>query len=164
MEKYSKCHKSPYQWTDWDANWVVTSHHVPDMSAMMRLPWRRPLPSNGALNILLLWASRGRTREPILMKFGKQTQIRTAMTVKWSNIIFFKFKMADGRHVGKYSKCHNSPINGPTETQLGWSHHFMSPTCPARFGCHGNGRCLATTHWTFCSYGRLEAERVNQFW
>ena len=27
------------------------------MSAMMRLPWQRPLPSNGALNILQLWAS-----------------------------------------------------------------------------------------------------------
>ena len=35
----------------------------------------------GALNIQQLWASRGRTREPILMKFGKQTQIRTTMTV-----------------------------------------------------------------------------------
>ena len=23
---------------------------------------------------------------------------------------------------------------------------------------------VATAHWTFCSYGRLEAERVNQFW
>jgi len=23
---------------------------------------------------------------------------------------------------------------------------------------------LATAHWTFSSYGRLEAERVNQFW
>ena len=31
-------------------------------------------------------------------------------------------------------------------------------------GCHGNGRCPVTAHWTFCSYGRLEAERVNQFW
>ena len=27
----------------------------------------------------------------------------------------------------------------------------------------GNGRCLATTRCTFSSYGRLEAERVNQF-
>jgi len=26
-----------------------------------------------------------------------------------------------------------------------------------------NGRCLATAHWTFSSYGRLEAKRVNQF-
>jgi len=53
--------------------------------------------------------------------------------------------------------------NGPTATQLGWSYHTMSPTCPPWCGCHGNGRCLATAHWTFCSYGRLEAERVNQF-
>ena len=49
----------------------------PDMSAMLRLPWQRALPSNGALYIQQLWASRGRTREPILMKFGRQRQIRT---------------------------------------------------------------------------------------
>ena len=54
---------------------------LPDMSAMMRLPWQRPLRSNGALNILQLWASGDRTRKPILMKFGKQTQIKTTMTV-----------------------------------------------------------------------------------
>ena len=36
---------------------------------------------NGALYIQQLWASGGRTREPILMKFGTQQQIRTAMTV-----------------------------------------------------------------------------------
>jgi len=77
-----------------------------------------------------------------------------------------KFKMADGRHVGKYSKCHNLPTNGPTRTQLGWSHPIMCLTCPRWCSCHGNGRCtaVATAHWTFCSYGRLEAERVNQFW
>ena len=121
----------------------MASHHVPDMSDIMRLPWQRPLPSNDALYIQQLWASGDRTREPILMKFGKQTQIRTTMTITWSNInLFFKLKMADGRHVGKYSKCYNSPTNGPTETQLGWSHSIMSPTCPPRFGCHGNGRCL----------------------
>ena len=51
------------------------------MSAIMRLPWQRPLPSNGALDIQQLWASGGRTREPILMKFGIQQQIRTTMTV-----------------------------------------------------------------------------------
>jgi len=38
-------------WTIWDDTWVVASHHVPDMSAVTRLPWQRPLPSNGALNI-----------------------------------------------------------------------------------------------------------------
>jgi len=70
-----------YRWTDWDATWVVTSHHAPDMSAIMRLPWQQPLPSNGALNIMQLLAPGGRTREPILMKFGIQQQIRTAMTV-----------------------------------------------------------------------------------
>ena len=37
--------------------------------------------NNGALYIQQLWASGGRTREPILMKFGIQQQIRTAMTV-----------------------------------------------------------------------------------
>ena len=73
--------RNAYQWTDWDATWVVTFNGVPDMSTMMRLPWQRPLPSNSALNILQLWASGGRTREPILMKFGEQTQIRTTMTV-----------------------------------------------------------------------------------
>jgi len=54
-------------------------HH--DMFAMMGLPWQRPLPTNGASNILQLWASGGRTREPILMKFGIQQQVRTSMTV-----------------------------------------------------------------------------------
>ena len=52
-----------------------------------------------------------------------------------------KFKMADGRHVGKYSKCHNLPTNGPTRTQLGWSHPIMCLTCPRWCSCHGNGRC-----------------------
>jgi len=65
--------------------WVVTSHHVSDMSAKMGLPWQRPPlpsgPSNGALDIQQLWASGGRTREPILMKFGVQQQIRTTVTV-----------------------------------------------------------------------------------
>jgi len=60
---------------------VVTSHRVPDMSAMMRLPWQRPLPNNGTLHIQQLWASGGRTREPILMKFGTQQHVKTKMTV-----------------------------------------------------------------------------------
>ena len=73
--------RNAYQWIDWDATWVVTSHHVLDMSAMVRLPWQRPLPSNSALKIQQLWASGGRTRKPILLKFGVQQQIRTTMTV-----------------------------------------------------------------------------------
>jgi len=95
-------------------------------------------------------------------KLGPQWQSRDQV------LKFLKFKMVDGRHIGKYSKCHNSPTNGPTGTQLGWSYPIMFPTCPPKWGCHGNGRCLATglatALWTFSSYGRLEAERVNQFW
>jgi len=72
--------------------------------------------------------------------------------------------MADGRHVGKYSKCHNSPTNGPTGMQLGWSHPIIFSICRPCCGYHGDGCCLATAQWTFCSNGRLEAERVNQFW
>jgi len=49
-------------------------------------------------------------------------------------------------------------------TQLGWSHPITSPTCPPWSGCHGNGRCLAMTHCTLSSCGRLETERVNKFW
>jgi len=128
---------------------------------MMRLPWQRSLPSNHALYIQHLWESGGRTREPVLLKFGIQHRIRTTMTVTASNInCFFKFKMADVCHVGKYSKCHNSLANGPTMTQHGWSHPIMFSTCPPCCGCHGNG-CAA--RWTFCSYGRLETEHVNLF-
>jgi len=48
--------------------------HVPhDLVAM--------LPRNGAFNILRLWASGGRTREPILIKCGTQQHVRTTMTV-----------------------------------------------------------------------------------
>jgi len=81
-----------------------------------------------------------------------------------SRITKFVFKMADGRHIAEYWKPYNSPINGPIWMKLGWSHPIMSPICPPCCGCHGNGCCLATTHCTFSSYGRLEAVRVNQIW
>ena len=103
----------------------------PDMSPTIRLPWQRPLPSNGALNILQSWGSGGRTRKPILIKFGMQQQVRTVMTVMRSNIIFFyNSKWRTAAMLEIHSKCHNSPINGPTETQLVTSHHVpdMSPT------------------------------------
>jgi len=53
---------------------------------MLRIVMMTNMPSNGASNILQLLASGGRTREPILMKYGSQQQIRTTMTVTWSNI------------------------------------------------------------------------------
>jgi len=46
--------RNAYQWTDLDETWVVASHHVHDISAMMRLPWQRPLPCNLALNITVV--------------------------------------------------------------------------------------------------------------
>ena len=80
---------------------------------------------------------------------------------------FLNFKRADGRYVGKYWKYHNSPSNWPIGTKLGWSHPITFPTCPPKWGCHGNGRYLttdlATAFWTFSSNGLPEAERVNQF-
>jgi len=36
--------------------------------------------------------------------------------------IFFKFKMADSRHVGKCWKFYNTPTDGLIGTKLGWSH------------------------------------------
>jgi len=36
---------------------------------------------------------------PILMIFGTQQHIWNSMTVTWPNMIFFKFKMAHGRHI-----------------------------------------------------------------
>jgi len=131
---------------------------------MMRLPWQRPLPTNGALNILQLWASGGRMREPISMKFGTQQHVRAAMTVTWPNIKIFKIQSGGRPPCWKILAYHNSLSNGPIGTNLGWSHPITFPTCPPKWGCHGNGRCLATALWTFSSYGRLEAERVNQFW
>jgi len=77
----------------------------------------------------------------------------------WSRITKFIFKMADCRHIAKCWKRYNLPINGPIWMKLGWSHPTVSPTCPPWCGCHGNGRCLATAHCTFSSYGRLDAER-----
>ena len=139
------------------------------MSAVVRLLWQRPLRSNGALNILQSWASGGRTRELILMKFGIQQQIRTTMTVTCSNIKIFKIQNG-GRPPcwKKYSKYHNSPTNGPTGTQLGWSHAIMCPICPPWCGCYGNGRCLVPLPCNGAldiqQLWRLKAERVNQIW
>ena len=76
---------------------------------------------------------------------------------------FLKFKMADGRYVRKCWKCYSSHTNRPTWTKLGRSHPIISPICPQWCSCHGNGHCIATAHWTLCSYGRLVAKRVIQF-
>jgi len=106
---------------------VVTSHHVPDMSAMMRLPWQRLLPSNGALNILQSWASGGRNREPILMKFGMQQQVRTAITVMKSNIKIFKIQK--WRTAAILENILNAISRLPTD-RLGRNLGGFIPSCP----------------------------------
>jgi len=106
---------------------VVTSHRVPDISAMMRLPWQRPLPSNNALYIQQLWASRDRTHEPILMKFGTQQQVRTSMTVMRSNINIFKIQ--NGRRPPCWKYIRNAITRLPID-RLGRNLGGHSPSCP----------------------------------
>jgi len=116
--------------------WMKLNVHIPPCPRHVRhdavamateaVAWqRRPLPSNGALYIQQLWASEGRTREPILIKIGTHQQIRTTMTVTWSNIKIFKIQNSGRPPCWIYSKCHNSPTNGPTwdPTWVVTSHH-----------------------------------------
>jgi len=63
--------------------------------------------------------------------------------------------MTDGRHIAKCRKRYNSPINGPTGTQLRWSHPIMLSTCPPCCSCHGNGRCLARRNEVYAVMGVL---------
>ena len=142
--KYLKSHNAPTKgpiWTKLGWSHPIMSPTCPHDTVAMATAV-----ANGALNIQQLWASGGQTRGSILMKFSTQQQIRTSTTVFRPNIILLKFKMADGRYVEKYSKCHNSPTSGPTVTQLWWSKTHHVSTCPPCCGCHGNGRCLATAH------------------
>ena len=131
LEIYSKCHNSP---TNRPTGTQIGWSH-PIMSPTCP-PW---CGCHGNGRYLAT------TREPILMKFGIQQQIRTTMTVTCSNIKIFKIQNG-GRPPcwKKYPKYHNSPTNGPTGTQLGWSHPIMCPICPPWCGCYGNGRCVAT--------------------
>jgi len=81
----------------------------------------------------------------------------------WSNFDEIWYRAANlelnGSHVIKYE--YNSPTRRPIWTKLWWSHAIIFLTCPPWCGCHSNGCCLATAHWTSISYGRLEAESVN---
>jgi len=130
---------------------VSQSHHVP--------PWHV---RHDVVAMATAAAYQRRWNSVHYRTLGPQWQSRDQI------LKFLKFKRADGRHFGIYWKYHNSPSNGPIGTKLGWSHPITLPTCPPKWGCRGNGRCLATglatALWTFSSYGRLEAERVNQFW
>jgi len=120
---------------------MVASHHVSDLSA--RHGNRRclvpPLPSNGALNIQQLWASGGRTREPMLIKVGTEQHIRTTMTVTWSNIkIFIACQHTDARYWYSNSvrlsvrmSVRNVPVSD--ENGLTYRHTFFHHTVAQSF-------------------------------
>ena len=166
LEIYSKCHDSPTNGpTGTQLGW---SHPItfPTYPPKMGLPWQRPLPSNGAVDIQQLWASGGRTREPNLMEFGMQQQVRTTMTVMRSNIKIFKIQNGGrsllesirnaiaclqmdrlGRNFGgripscsQYWKCYNSSYDGTDwddSCDSAWSH--PSNTSAAKpFPCMGD--------------------------
>ena len=83
---------------------------------------------------------------------------------RWSRMTKFKLKMADSRHIAKCWKCYKSRLS------MDWFGRYLGRgilSCPPMSAmmrcCHGNYHCLATAHWIFSSYGRLEAERMNQF-
>ena len=109
---------------------MVASCHVPDIVdfvVMMRLPRQRPLPSNGALNIMQSWASARRTREPILMKIGMQQQVSTAMTVMRSNIKIFTIQNGGRSLLESIRNAITRQQMDQLETQLWWSHPIMFP-------------------------------------
>ena len=162
--KYCKYHNSPSNGpTGTKLGW---SHPImfPICPPKMGLPWQRLFPSNGpsngALGIHQLWASGGRTREPNLMEFGMQQQVRTAMTVMRSNIIFFLIQNGGrsllesirsaitrlqinrlGRNFGgripQYWKCYNSSYDG-TDWDDSWvvasKQHLCCKTVSLVFG------------------------------
>jgi len=73
--------------------------------------------------------------------------------------------MADGRHVAMADGRHVENI-GNTITHLAMDQ--LGRKLAGRISSRSrhvrhNAVAIATAHWTFSSYGRLEAERVNQF-
>jgi len=132
---YLQCHISPTNGPTGMQLFVVASHHVLDMSAMLRLPWqRRAVPCNGALDIQQLRTSEGRTREPILMKFGIRQQIRTTMTVAWSNIRIFKIQNG-GRSLLENSR--NAITRLPMD-RLGRNLGGRIPSCSQYWKCYNS--------------------------
>ena len=118
--------------------------HIPSCPRHVRHDAVAMATANGALNIMQLWASGGRTREPILMKFGMQQQVRTAITVMRSNIKIFKIQnggrsflesirnaitqtdwdatlVVASHHVPNIGNAITPLMMGPIGTTLGWS-------------------------------------------
>jgi len=100
-----------------------TLHSINTKKTFEVLSLLRP---TGLATALWTFSSDGRLEAELVnqsfMKFGIQQKIRTTVTVMWWNIKSWRTVV-----VGKYSKCHNSPANVPTGTQLWWSHPIMFP-------------------------------------
>ena len=137
--KYSKCHNSPTNGpTATQLGWshpIMPRHVRHDAVAM----------ATAVAYQHCTFSSYGRLEGERVNQFWWNLVYNSKLGPQWQSrdqiLQFLKLKMADGRHVRKYEKCHNSPTNWPTETQLGYSDPIMSPTCSPRFGCHGDGRC-----------------------
>jgi len=117
---FSKCHNSPTM----DRLGRNLGGHIPSYPRHVRLD---AVAMATALIILQLWASEGRTREPILMKFGMRQQVRTAMIVMRSNIKIFKIQN------GKRSPCWKYIRNAITRLpidRLGRNLGGHIPSCP----------------------------------
>jgi len=104
----------------------------------MKLGWSHPIMSPTCPP----WCGCRRLEAEGMNQFWWNLVCNSKLGPQWQShdqiLKFLKFDMEDGRHVGKYWKCHNSPTNGPTGTQLGWSHPIMFSTCPPCRGCYGN--------------------------
>ena len=72
-----------------------------------------------------------------------------------------KIPIQDGIRTPYWKTFWNAITHLPVD-QFGRNSGGRIPHLPL-WGCHSNSRCLATAHWTFSSYGRLEAEPLNQF-
>ena len=128
-------------------------HHVPDMSAMMRLPWQRPLPSNDALYIQQLWASGDRRVNQFWWnlvnkhKLGPQWQSRDQI------LIFFNSKW---RTAAMLENIHNVITRlsmDPLRPNLGG--HITS--CP-RHVAHDSVATAVARQW------RIEHSAVMDVW
>jgi len=130
---------------------------------MLRLPWQRPLLATAHWT----FCSNGRLEAKRANQFWWNLVCNSKLGPQWlwqshyQILKLLKFKMADGRHVGKYLKCHNSPTNGPTVTQLGRSHPIMFSTCLPWCGCHSNSALYIQQLWA--SEGQMHEPILLKF-
>ena len=104
----------------------------------------------------MAWASGRRTREPILMKFGMQQHVRTAMTIMRSNIKIFKTQN------GGWPPCWKYIRNAITRLPMDRLKRNLGGHIPS-YPRHVRHNAVAVA--TAAAYQRHieHSERVNQF-